>query len=103
MTHTVSTEMRGGDGSGGDIAVIWIDNPPVNALSYHVRQGIVAELAAAQKTAKAVVLAGRGGTFIAGADIREFGKPLVEPILPEVLDHVEASAIPVIAVVEGNT
>ncbi|MEP1209995.1 MAG: 3-hydroxyacyl-CoA dehydrogenase NAD-binding domain-containing protein [Rhizobiaceae bacterium] len=97
MTHSVSTEMR------GDIAVIWIDNPPVNALSFHVRQGIVAELAAAQSTAKAVVLAGRGGTFIAGADIREFGKPMIDPILPEVLEHVEASAIPVIAVIEGNT
>ena len=57
----------------------------------------------AQTNAKAAVLAGRGGTFIAGADIREFGKPLIEPILPDVLDHVEASAIPVVAVVEGNT
>ena len=49
MTKSVTTEMR------GDVAVIWIDNPPVNALSYHVRQGIVAELAAAQSTAKAAV------------------------------------------------
>jgi 3-hydroxyacyl-CoA dehydrogenase len=97
MSTSVSTQML------GDIAIIWIDNPPVNALSHHVRSGIVAELAAAQETARAIVLAGRGGTFIAGADIREFGKPLIEPGLPTVLHHVEASAIPVVAAIEGNT
>lgn len=97
MTKSVTSEMR------GDVAVIWIDNPPVNALSFHVRQGIVDELASVQDTARAAVLAGRGGTFIAGADIREFGKPLQEPSLPNVLLAVEASAIPVVAVVEGNT
>ena len=57
----------------------------------------------AQDKAKAVVLAGRSNTFIAGADIREFGKPLIEPALPEVCAELEASAIPVIAVIEGNT
>ena len=97
MSQSVSTEMR------GDIAVLWIDNPPVNALSYHVRGGIVEELKKAQDKAKAVVLAGRSNTFIAGADIREFGKPLIEPALPEVCAELEASAIPVIAVIEGNT
>ena len=97
MTKSVTTEMQ------GDVAVIWIDNPPVNALSHHVRTGIVEELEKAQSTAKAAVLAGRGGTFIAGADIREFGKPLAEPGLPTVLNIVEASTIPVVAAVEGNT
>ncbi len=97
MTKSVTTEMR------GDVAVIWIDNPPVNALSFHVRQGIVENLAAAQNKAKAVVLAGRNGTFIAGADIREFGKPPVEPGLPEVCDIIEASTLPVVVAVEGNT
>ena len=97
MIKSVITEMR------GDIAVIWIDNPPVNALSHHVRSGIVEQLTAAQSTAKAAVLAGKGGTFIAGADIREFGKPLIHPILFEALDVVESSSIPVVAVVEGNT
>lgn len=97
MTKSVTTEMR------GDIAVIWIDNPPVNALSHHVRSGIVEELEKAQSSAKAAVLAGRGGTFIAGADIREFGQPLAEPGLPSVVASIEASSIPVVAAVEGNT
>ncbi|MEE9376094.1 MAG: 3-hydroxyacyl-CoA dehydrogenase NAD-binding domain-containing protein, partial [Rhizobiaceae bacterium] len=97
MIKSVSTEMR------GDIAVIWIDNPPVNALSYHVREGIVRELSAAQQNAKAIVLAGRGGTFIAGADIREFGKALKEPGLPKTCDIIEASQIPVVIAIEGNT
>ncbi|MGI9363767.1 MAG: 3-hydroxyacyl-CoA dehydrogenase NAD-binding domain-containing protein [Rhizobiaceae bacterium] len=97
MTKSVTTEYR------GDIAIVWIDNPPVNALSHHVRKGIVDELAAAQDRAIAIVLAGRSRTFIAGADIREFGKPLAEPSLPNVLKEVEASKIPVVAVIEGNT
>ena len=98
MTKSVSTEMQ------DDIAVIWIDNPPVNALSYHVREGILRELGAAQTSeAKAAVLVGRGGTFIAGADIKEFGKPLKEPGLPDVCHQIEATNIPVIAVIEGNT
>ncbi|MEE9315257.1 MAG: 3-hydroxyacyl-CoA dehydrogenase NAD-binding domain-containing protein [Rhizobiaceae bacterium] len=97
MTKSVTTEMR------GDIALIWINNPPVNALSYHVREGIVRELGAAQKTAKAIVLAGHGGTFIAGADIREFGKALKEPGLPKTCDIIEASHIPVVVAIEGYT
>ncbi len=97
MTKSVTTEMR------GDIAVIWINNPPVNALSHHVRSGIVEELAVAQSMAKAAVLAGYGGTFIAGADIREFGKPPIEPMLGSVCATIEASSIPVVAAVEGNT
>lgn len=97
MSQSVSTQMR------DEIAVIWIDNPPVNALSYHVRGGIVDALEQAQGRAKAVVLAGRSGTFIAGADIREFGKPMIDPPLPAVCASLEASGIPVIAVIEGNT
>ena len=97
MTKSVSTEMR------GDVAVIWIDNPPVKVLSHHVRSGIVEELAAAKGKAKAAVLVGRGGQFIAGADIREFGKPLIEPMLIEVCNIIEATEFPVVAVVEGNT
>ena len=98
MTKSVSLEMR------GSIAIVWIDNPPVNALSHHVRSGIVDTLQeAAAANATAAVLAGRGGTFIAGADIREFGKPPIEPMLGKVCDTIEATAFPVVAVVEGNT
>ncbi|PYV36885.1 MAG: 3-hydroxyacyl-CoA dehydrogenase, partial [Acidobacteria bacterium] len=60
----------------GEIAVITIDNPPVNALSAKVAEGIRAALEAAQNdlSVKAIVLIGAGRTFIAGADIKEFGK-----------------------------
>ena len=60
----------------GDVAVITIDNPPVNALSPGVPEGIRAQIAAAaaDPTVRAVVVIGGGRTFIAGADIREFGK-----------------------------
>jgi len=98
MTQSVGLEMR------DDIAVLWIDNPPVNALSHHVRAGIVTGLKKATETgAKAVVMAGKGGTFIAGADIKEFGKPLQEPGLPEVVNIIEATPLPVVAAIEGNT
>jgi len=98
MSDPVTTEMR------GDVAVVWIDNPPVNALSQAVRQGIQENVEqAAIDGAKAIVLAGRRDTFIAGADIREFGKPPMRPILYEVCDFIEASSIPVVALVQGNT
>ena len=98
MTQSVSLEMR------DNIAIVWIDNPPVNALSHHVRSGIVEKLKEATDAgASAAIVAGRGGTFIAGADIREFGKPPIEPMLPEVCNIIEATTIPVIAVIEGNT
>ena len=58
---------------------------------------------ATNEGATAAVLAGRGGTFIAGADIREFGHPPIQPMLPEVCDIIEATGIPVVAAVEGNT
>ncbi len=98
MTQSVGLEMR------DNVAILWIDNPPVNALSHHVRAGIVTGLEKASDAgAKAIVLAGKGGTFIAGADIKEFGKPLQEPGLPSVCDTIEATALPVVAAVEGNT
>ncbi len=85
------------------ILVVTLDNPPVNALSSHVRAGIMAALDHATQTEAiiGVVLTGAGRTFVGGADIREFGKPPVEPILPDVINRIEAFEKPVIAAVNG--
>lgn len=68
---TVSIENR------DNIALVWVDNPPVNALSHSVREGLKDAMAAIANddTIDAAVIACRGRTFIAGADIREFGAP----------------------------
>jgi len=85
------------------IGVISVDNPPVNALSLPVRQGLMDAIAAAQDDASdAVVIVCEGRTFIAGADITEFGKPPVEPFLPDLLNAIEASKKPVIAALHGT-
>jgi 3-hydroxyacyl-CoA dehydrogenase len=86
------------------IALITIDNPPVNALSQGVRQGISEGLAQclADKEVEAVVLICAGRTFIAGADITEFGGPMKEPGLLEVLDDLENASKPVIAAIHGT-
>ncbi|WP_104204141.1 enoyl-CoA hydratase/isomerase family protein [Billgrantia saliphila] len=88
----------------GDIGVIAIDNPPVNALGQAVRQGLVKAVAQGNEDteARVLVLVARGRTFIAGADIREFGKPPQTPILPEVIAHLEASAKPIVAALHGT-
>lgn len=86
-----------------EIGVITIDNPPVNALSHDVRAGIRDAIrAAATDETKILILHCAGRTFVAGADIREFGKPPEEPWLPELLDEVEASAKPIIAALHGT-
>lgn len=88
----------------GNIAILLINNPPVNALSHAVRTGLELGLDfAIGAGAKAIVIAGQGGTFIAGADIREFGQPPKEPLLYEVTNLIEACSIPVVAAIEGNT
>ena len=71
----------------GRVLVVTINNPPVNALSQAVRQGLADAVAQAQgdDDIKAVLLVGSGKAFIAGADIREFGKPAMPPSLPDVL------------------
>ncbi|WP_312857850.1 3-hydroxyacyl-CoA dehydrogenase NAD-binding domain-containing protein [Mesorhizobium zhangyense] len=86
-----------------DIAVVTIDNPPVNAGSHAVRSGLVAALAeiATQPEIKGVILIGAGKTFIGGSDIREFGQPLADPQLPAVIDAIEALPIPVAAAIRG--
>lgn len=88
----------------GEIALIKINNPPVNALGFQVRKGIVDGLAAAikDKDVKGVVIICEGRTFIAGADISEFGKPIKEPWLNIVLDDLEKSPKPVTAAIHGT-
>jgi 3-hydroxyacyl-CoA dehydrogenase len=88
----------------GAVAVITVDNPPVNALSQAVREGLVNCVDAAEKDASvsAIVIACAGRTFIAGADIREFGKPPLEPFLPDVVNRIEACDKPVVAAIHGT-
>lgn len=87
-----------------NLAIVTIDNPPVNALSQAVRGGIVSALDEAERAgAEAVVLHCAGRTFVAGADIREFGKPPKPPWLPEVIARIEACRQPVVAAIHGTT
>lgn len=86
-----------------ELGVITINNPPVNALSHGVRQGIFDAVAQAQgDESKAVVILCEGRTFVAGSDISEFGKPIQEPSLPQVNAAIESSSKPVIAAIHGN-
>jgi 3-hydroxyacyl-CoA dehydrogenase len=87
----------------GDVCVITIDNPPINATSLVVRQGLMAAIAdfKINSNFQAAVIAGAGSTFVAGADIREFGKPAQEPILPEVIRAIEDCGKPVVAALHG--
>lgn len=87
----------------GDVAFIVIDNPPVNAGSTAVRTGLrdaVARLAA-EPDLVAGVLVGAGNTFVAGSDIKEFGKPLQQPELPVVIADIEACPKPIVAAIHG--
>lgn len=85
------------------ILVVTIDNPPVNATSAEVRKGLAAAIHHASATAaiRATVLSGAGKIFIGGADIREFGKPPVEPTLPDVITIIENVDKPVVAAING--
>ena len=87
----------------GNVGVISVDYPPVNALSQAVRQGLHVAITAAQTDAsEVIVIVCDGRTFIAGADITEFGKPPTEPYLPDLLNVIEASKKPVIAAIHGT-
>jgi 3-hydroxyacyl-CoA dehydrogenase len=88
----------------GEIAVITLNSPPVNALSSALRSGIklAMDQALADKDAKAVLLICAGRTFVAGADISEFGKPPSGPSLHEVIDQIEGAPKPVIAAIHGT-
>ena len=98
MSNPISTRHH------GDVLIIESNNPPVNALSAAVRQGLVEaiEQAEADEKVKAVVIACEGQTFFAGADITEFGKPPVMPWLPQVVDRIEECTKPVVAAIHGT-
>src|ERR671931_2896665 len=98
ITQSVDLDRR------GRVAVLTVNNPPVNALSQHVRQGLHEGLkqAIADSAAQAIVITCAGRTFIAGADITEFGKPPRDPGLHEVLDLIEGSPKPVVAAIHGT-
>ena len=86
-----------------DIVVLRIENPPVNALSQAVRQGLAEGMdrAEAEEGVRAVMIVGEGRAFIAGADITEFGKPPMEPHLPNLCNRIEASPLLVVASMHG--
>jgi 3-hydroxyacyl-CoA dehydrogenase len=89
----------------GDVAVFSVDNPPVNALSQPVREALLAAIESldADPAVRAIVLAGKGRNFVAGADVREFDRPPADPLLPAVLARVEACSKPVVAALCGAT
>ncbi len=88
----------------GDVLIVLSNNPPVNALSTAVRQGLVDAIAEAEadESVNAVVIACEGQTFFAGADITEFGKPPQQPWLPAVVDTMENCSKPVVAAIHGT-
>jgi 3-hydroxyacyl-CoA dehydrogenase len=88
----------------GPVAIISIDNPPVNALSQVVRSGLVecVNEAASDQDTQVIVLICKGRTFIAGADISEFSKPPMAPHLPDVLKALDDCPKPVIAAIHGT-
>jgi 3-hydroxyacyl-CoA dehydrogenase len=88
----------------GDVAVITLNSPPVNALSANVREGLYEgfKAAIANDAAKAIVLICEGRTFIAGADITEFGGAMKGPSLFDVQEMMESSPKPVIAAIHGT-
>jgi 3-hydroxyacyl-CoA dehydrogenase len=88
----------------GEIAVLTLNSPPVNALSQQVRDGIAKGVKQAidASAVKAIVLICEGKTFIAGADITEFGKPPQAPSLFDVEEVIESSPKPVVAAIHGT-
>lgn len=85
------------------VAVVVIDNPPVNAGSREVRQGLLDSLSQIQSdgSVDAAVLVGMGPCFISGSDLKEFDGPLAEPQLPEIITLIERGPKPVVAALHG--
>ena len=84
------------------VAVLTIDHPPVNAGSHGVRAGLADGIARAiEEGASAAILIGAGRCFVAGSDLKEFGRPLAHPELPDVIRAIEAAPFPVVAALHG--
>lgn len=98
LTSMVDYEIEDG------VAVLTLDNPPVNALSQGVRQGLKDGIAKAlaDDAARAVLIHCKGRTFIAGADITEFASAPVGPGFHEVLDTMDSASKPVVAAIHGT-
>ena len=89
----------------GEIAVVTLDSPPVNALSHALRSQAIEAVKAAEAdpAVKAIVMIGAGRGFSGGADITEFGKPPLSPSLHDLIDTIENSSKPVVAALHGST
>lgn len=87
----------------GDVVIVTIDNPPVNAMGHAIRVALIeaADAVEADASVQAVVLTGAGKLFVGGADILEFARPPQAPHLPDVLARIEASRVPWIAAMHG--
>ncbi len=87
----------------GEVALVTIDNPPVNALGQDVREGLQAAIARldADRQVSAVVVTGHGLIFVGGADIAEFDRPVTPPTVPDILNAIEGAAKPWIAAING--
>lgn len=88
----------------GEVAVFVIDHPPVNAASRQVRAGLLdaVGMLQADPALRAAVIISAGNTFVAGADLREFGQALQDPQLPQVIAAIEACPKPVVAALHGG-
>jgi 3-hydroxyacyl-CoA dehydrogenase len=88
----------------GRIAVILLNNPPVNAGSAAIRRGLLAAVheIQAREDIDAAVIIGEGRTFVSGSDIREFEGPIAEPQMPAVIAAIEQCSKPVVAAISGN-
>ena len=88
----------------GDVGLITLDNPPVNALSHAVRVALLGVLESASRDPelRALVIACAGRTFVAGADIKEFGRPPLSPDLPDVVEFLDTLEKPVVAALHGT-
>lgn len=87
----------------GNILVLTLNNPPVNALGVEIRRGLLAAIDSANDNpaVEAILLVGAGRHFCGGADIREFGQTPQAPALPEVVKRIEDSSKPVLAAIQG--